>query len=431
MLRRTCREAWRRLDHPVLHGQNVLRTAVADRHLPLARWALWAAPEGSTLSRREARLLGRLGALDVLDGVPDRLLLGAVQSLLKEGHADVVDELLDTGRIPLPVEVDDLGNLARWLQLPLARRLCPDRLQWLRFMPSVAASADFAFFCWVWGPPDSDHQSVTWFVHEVVEAAAAGGSLHILDWLRLRRGHDSLVHAWLGAIQCPSVGPIAYLRGHEVPMEASRWQVSAYMGVAASRGHLTVLRRLHKLAFPLLDRVVFSAAGRSGNLQLVRWLLTLGPDESLCDSLVVAAAGSTSPKTFAWWIETGRPWPADECAEAAAEACVLPTVRLIHVQSGVLHPATADLAARAGNLDLLHYGQVHGAPLTRAGIHAMIWGNEVATLAAVIDRGWYPLDEVPTVMVRQYGSTEMADVLTERGLAGVTYSRRRYTVIPN
>uniref|UniRef100_A0A7S1VJ13 Ankyrin repeat domain-containing protein n=1 Tax=Sexangularia sp. CB-2014 TaxID=1486929 RepID=A0A7S1VJ13_9EUKA len=87
-------------------------------------------------------------------------------------------------------------------------------------------------------------------------------------------------------------------------------------------------------------------------MPLLRWLIRAGAP---VDEVPVArlAVNRNHPAILRWWIESGRPWNAKECAEEAAWRGRWAVVTLIADVSGHLPDNLASLAAAQGHLTLL------------------------------------------------------------------------------
>jgi len=213
---------------------------------------------------------------------------------------------------------------------------------------------------------------------KVVRAAAKGGHLHVVQWLRerqcrwhfetlwgaVKRGHFDTVR-WLIENGCPwgtTTMATAIMSGR---MDLVQWLNDhgckrGDYGVwhAARMGRLDMLEWLHANGH-VTDSWASAIAAREGHLEVLVWLHahggTLLPD--VCDS----AAEGGHMHVVQWAHANGYPWNAIACA-SAAERNHLDVLKWMREQGCAWDERVCDGAMMNGNMEMLQWARANGCP---------------------------------------------------------------------
>ena len=191
-------------------------------------------------------------------------------------------------------------------------------------------------------------------------AAAAGGHLHVLQWLVQAQLPPCLINekTTRAAASSGSLEVLQWLvaRGCPVTVDCAR--------VAAGGGHLDILMflRMRGMLFPI---DVCKAAAAGGHLGVLSYLRSLAPQTPWDKSVCCDAVESGSLPVLQWLRAQDPPCPWDsDCCYTAAVNNNLPMLQWLREQEPPCPWTweTVDIAARLGHADLAAWAAENGCP---------------------------------------------------------------------
>jgi hypothetical protein len=187
----------------------------------------------------------------------------------------------------------------------------------------------------------------------VARAAANGGHLHVLGWLRATF-QCPLEGCMLEAVNGPSPDVLPLL---EYLVQCGQSLGGGCCDAAARRGRLRVLRWLRERGAEWNAQVTQLAAG-SGHLELLQWARTHGAPWA-AESVMYSAAASSDYQMLAWAAGVaGLPLTAAACAGAACFGA-LPMLQWLR-EWGC--PWDERVVVDSGSEELLRWALVNGCP---------------------------------------------------------------------
>jgi len=204
---------------------------------------------------------------------------------------------------------------------------------------------------------------------DLCSAAARGGHLHVLQWLRSR----DPPHAW-GKLTCAAAAQGGHLEVLQWLRYQSRcpWSVNS-CSAAARGGHLEVLKWMrsqkHRCRW---DANTCSSAAAVGNLTVLQWLRNQNPPCPWNSHAVCYAAAGGHVETLLWLLNQNPPCPISNSAYVhAARGGHLSVLKLLytwnkHGQAFILdsHALSSGLAEAAchGHYEELQWLRTHTSP---------------------------------------------------------------------
>ena len=200
----------------------------------------------------------------------------------------------------------------------------------------------------------------------LMRAAASGGQLHILQFLRSR----PTPAFWDTLVSCEAVDHLdclKWLLTQDPPCPFDECIIET----AVCSGALDVLRWLRTLPqIPLnwwSDETWTHSAAYEGNLDMLKWLRSLDPPCPWAANACTAAASWSNFEMLRWMRAQQPPCPWDEmCAEAAAGQGDIRMLEWISAQDPPCPwgPNSTLLAATGGHLEALKFLHSHGCSVT-------------------------------------------------------------------
>ncbi len=184
-------------------------------------------------------------------------------------------------------------------------------------------------------------------------AAAQGGHRHILQYMIQQKApHDEQVCSMTAA------------RGD---LDTLRWLLEEHnfpCGVqtfasATSAGHLHIIQYLHQLGC-IWPGDVLSNAARSGNVDLLQWMVTTNNDLHIDPNICQSAAVSGNVQMLEYCMSTFNAKLNSTVADAAADRGHLHVLAWLHEHAGPISNSTCTLAAVSGHLEILKWTRQHG-----------------------------------------------------------------------
>ncbi|KXZ46067.1 hypothetical protein GPECTOR_47g342 [Gonium pectorale] len=300
-----------------------IRSRTEDLYIPGRTCDAWAAAAGAG----HRHVCEWLLAVD-----SDARLTGAVNASARGGHADLAEWLGGFNFSDNAYEY--LRDVTHGCDLPTLQRAWPCCVAFLDFDTKEGLISSAA------GRPTPDWAAkVEWMVaqgcprsDEAADAAAClpnndGEALARLTWLR-GRGYPVHVRAVHAAAHSGNTAALLYLLAEVSNGALDRERENAVCG-AVEDGHLAALQALHTAGWTIVQLPEHSTvrAARGGHLHVLAWLLdTLDPEAVVLNAqLFSAAAKSGNMELLVWLRQRGCPWDSTAylgAAEAGWEAAL-------------------------------------------------------------------------------------------------------------
>ena len=249
-------------------------------------------------------------------------------------------------------------------------------------------------------------------------AAARGGQLDILKWLRARRckwsTHEVIFWgAWGGHLDllvwARENGPSCNFN------QQLQWDPTC---AAATRGHLHVLTWLkNEMRIPISSNTS-KAAAEAGQIEVLKWMKVMKFDRNY--ALQPAVKGGQL-HVLKWLEGEGHvpiPWHGSQLYTDAILNNQFEVVKWLHSQGYLFTETCCALAARKGDLDLLKWLRERGCPWGALTLLEAAGGGYLAVLRYAMENGCFSSSDIATqLMTRamESGNLDMLKYLKEKG----------------
>jgi len=244
-------------------------------------------------------------------------------------------------------------------------------------------------------------------MYEVTDAAAHGGQLETLQWLKTQKGFKLDRENFSTAFQGGHLEVLKWLRSEGCP-----WvEESCTCNDAAQRGHWEVMKWRKSEGCPW-DANTCAYAAQGGHLEMLKWLRSEGCpwNEESCD----AAAEGGHLEVLKWLRSEGCPWDGLTCSWAA-QGGHFEILKWLKSEGCPWYTGLICCdAARAGHFEMLKWLRSEGCSWDED-VSSWAAGNGHLDMVKYLHENGCPWDEVACLSSAEGGHLDVLKYLHENG----------------